>query len=716
MKGEGRRRTCNELAELLRDPETLRAVRLLQRTELLAPRAVAGRRRPSAQGAAEDPSARTGEGPRRISIWRPQERPGGRVFVRPEPGPFGDHYAARREIPAAKPPGVRRLCLFGESVAAGYLYAPHRTPAMVLEEGLGTGWEVIDLARTNETLAGWVRKVEASCQLSPDVFVFFGGNNWNLLETPELSPYLPSVHGRQILAEALAQGGIPRLRELARERLERVVRRAFRRVAEVARQHSVPVFLVVPEVNLADWESRQPVAWLPGDGVARWYRWLRRGEALLARGDAAGSATLARRMIELDGGLCPTSHRLLARALMAQGEWAAAGDAGQAEVDAESYATLGFLGAPRATSLARSLALEGAREWGFRTVDLRRIFRETLEAGGEVPLAGRRFFLDYCHLTAEGTDVAMGALATAVLADRTGEGAAHSPPPGPRPTPPSPAAEATARLGAAVHTAHRWAGDKRGLLEHWCRRALEATPEAARSMVDLVQARCAGLPAVLTQAQRRNSEAEAPFGFQHGWCWKGLDAEVLGAILAILGEGGGSEAEDLRRCLVEGLGVGGEPTELLQERFLWDPLMRSYPEVMSLETRHRRGTFRSLWPVSTFTLIARGGTGLELDLCARLPAVEGASDGAAGSGPVALKIDGEPFAEVSLVPRWRRQVSTGRVPAGKGVLHRLSLEWPMPRQEGDAALARVVERLESGIEADLHPVFGEVWSLRARAL
>ena len=46
------------------------------------------------------------------------------------------------------------------------------------------------------------------------------------------------------------------------------------------------------------------------------------------------------------------------------------------------------------------------------------------------------------------------------------------------PAPISPEAEAVARFGAAVHTAHRLlsTGSKRPILEHWCEAALDASP------------------------------------------------------------------------------------------------------------------------------------------------------------------------------------------------------------------------------------------------
>ena len=103
--------------------------------------------------------------------------------------------------------------LFGESAAAGYLYAPHLTPARVLESQLenlgGEGaFEVIDLARVNECLGPLVDTVSSSLQINPDLLVIFAGNNWNLLETPEVSPYAPSVTARQGYATALRSAGL----------------------------------------------------------------------------------------------------------------------------------------------------------------------------------------------------------------------------------------------------------------------------------------------------------------------------------------------------------------------------------------------------------------------------------------------------------------------------------------------------------------------------
>src|SRR6185503_20679168 len=173
------------------------------------------------------------------------------------------HYATRRELRRKRAELPLRVVLFGESAAAGYLYAPHLTPAQVLEAQLraagGEGaFEVIDLARTNERLDTMVAAIAASLQINPDLWVIFAGNNWNLLETPEVSPYASSTEARRQFGEAFEERGVAGPLAVAAAALRARAEDAFTAVARMAREVGIPVIVVVPEVNLADWETRQP--------------------------------------------------------------------------------------------------------------------------------------------------------------------------------------------------------------------------------------------------------------------------------------------------------------------------------------------------------------------------------------------------------------------------------------------------------------------------
>lgn len=714
-----RRASCEELAERLATPEGLRLARLFQQAKLLAP--------PS--GEPEPEAARTPQrGPLPISIWQPQTREsvetgekgengekGQTVWVRPEPGPFGDHYATRRELRPKRSELPLRVAFFGESAAAGYLYAPHLTPAGVLEDQLraaggDANFEVIDLARTNETLAGLLATVHASLQINPDVLVIFAGNNWNLLETPEVSPYAPSVPARQEVAAALRTAGLGGLGGLARERLRQAATAVFDQIALLAWTVVIPVIVVIPEVNLADWENRQPVSWLPGDGVARWHQIYQEAVAHLDQGRPAAAEEAAHALLTLDGGSCPTGWRVLARARQAQGDLTGAAEAARAEVNAALYPSLAFLGAPQATTDVQDLLRELARRHSFLCVDLPEVFAAHIGT----PLSGRRLFLDYCHLTAEGMRVAMAAVAAEVLHL---SGLVESSPDwrtlvaeGPA-TRVTPEAEAVARLGAAIHSAHRLltVGPKAPLLEHWCTAALEASPDIAATLLDLVEARSAPCPAVLTAAQQRNAASPFRLLLQHGWQWDHLDADVLAVIRTVLPD----QAGEIDRRLLAFHRIRDEGTELAGPPFffLWEPLERFYPDVMSFEDLTSPAFLRSPWPETSFALLCEADREVEIELTLRLPPPPGADR---RTGEVTLRLNGSTIGSVAAAERWTR--SRSRLPrrALRLGLNRLTLAWPAPPPVDGDPLAAAAERLEIGLAADLHPVFGEVFSLRAR--
>jgi hypothetical protein len=686
------------LADLLATPEGLRTARLLQAAGLLG---APSRPAPSSLPRPPEP----------ISIWEPRDLDGETVWIRPDPRPLGDHFAATKILRRKRAELPLRVGFFGESVAAGYLYAPHVTPARVLESDLqaiggAANFEVVDLARTNETLPSLTETVRTSLQIQPDVLVLFIGNNWNLLETPEISPYAPSVLARQRYGKALREEGTVGPIRQAGERLRAVAEAALGAIAEIAGLIHVPVVLVLPEVNLVDWETRQPPVWLKGDGTARWHALYCDAVERLERQDFPAALAAARAMQELDGGACSTTWRLLARAEIGVGDLEAAKRSCRAEIDAAPYATLATLSAPQVTTLARELLREAARRHGFLAVDLPEIFAARIDS----ILPDRRLFLDYCHLTLEGIQVAMAAVAAEVLnlsgmIEETQEWQVLLP------HLPAPAisfeAEATALFGAAIHTAHRLPATsaKGPILEHWCEAALDASPGIEEAMLDLIAARCAPCPAVLSASQQRNLASPYRLTLQHGWRWDHLDADLILAIRAVLERRGRPVTEIIDRLLLEHLAVRPEGTELIDPIYLWEPLERFFPEVMDLEDLPRRATHRSPWPETAFCLVCEATRDIEIEITLRLPF---------GRGPVRIAVNGEDAGIVDGGERWTRTaLRINRRHLRRG-LNRLLLRWPMPATRGEAALAAVAERLEIGVAADLHPVFGEMFSVLAR--
>ena len=279
-----------------------------------------------------------------------------------------------------------------------------------------------------------------------------------------------------------------------------------------------------------------------------------------------------------------------------------------------------------------------------------------------------------------------------------------------------PAVEALARLGAAIHGAHRLltTGDKRAYLTRWCQEALRADPGIAEAMRDLLAARCAlPSPAVLTAAQQRNLDSRHRLLLQHGWRWQYLDIELIEALCVALEDAGHSVRAEVEASLLKHHAVGPRAVDLTRAPYLWEPLERFYPEAMASRGMTSRTTYRSPWPESSFCLIAASGNDLQLELTARLPVVAGAAD--PRQGKLIVQLDGRDVASVVLAEAWSRHSLHLPKRHLQRVIHRLTLVWPALPADGDRALDNAIRRLENGVEADLHPVFGEVASLLARS-
>ena len=467
-------RLFDRLADLLATPEGLRTARLLQAAGLLGA--------PS-RGAPSAPPLRRS----RSASGEPQEVDGETVWSAPIRCRSATTIAATKVLRPQEAELPLRVAFFGESVAAGYLYAPHLTPARVLEAQLralggAANFEVIDLARTNETLPSLAETVRASLQIQPG---------------------RPRPLRRQQLEPAGDAGGLP-LRPVRRRRASATARRCgrkgsrgrSRRAAERlragggsgARRHRGDRLGGPHPRRGGDprGQSRRlgdaPAAGLAGRRRHRpLARPLRGGRRTPRRARTSRSAlATAQALRELDGGACSSTWRLLARAHLGLGDLE---DARRACLRRGRRRPLrhprlperaaGHHRGPRAAAGCRPPARLPRRGPAGR---LRRAHRLDpprppplprllpSDPGGDPGRHGRR-----------------GRPGAQPLGDARGDaGLARVSSPA---SPPaiSPEAEATARFGAAIHTAHRLlsTGSKRPILEHWCEAALDASPGIA---------------------------------------------------------------------------------------------------------------------------------------------------------------------------------------------------------------------------------------------
>lgn len=693
------------------DPDAVARLRALVSTEGSPPPALA-----SPEAVARDVLQRSVEGrPRPIGIWQPRGSGDDLVFER-DPGALAGEWWA--DAPVLRPKRSLlplRVCLLGESTAAGWFYAPDLTPARVLEEQLRRWagertFEVVDLCMVNLQASALVELLGSALQLAPDIIVVFAGNNW-----PVGLPVHPKARPREREAAAIAFAaeGFAGLARLCTERTREQAERTLETLARIADGASVPLVLVAPESNLVDWHRDRPVPWLSGGGTQAWHEDHRRARSALAGGRLAEAQAAATSMLERDGGVCATSWRLLGEALLRQDRPGAAREAFERALEARAWDN--HPSTPSTTRPVRDALARAAREYALPFVDLREVF--AAHAGPEPP--GRRLFLDYCHLTAEGIRIAMAAVAVRVLV-------LTDPPRAPREVAevlaradaagPDAETEARARFLSALYGAHygsgydpeagSFLGGPSPPVRYWLETALEKAPGIADTVRAWVGTRVAppsALPLSLAQQQflaRLGAlERQSALG-------AGLDPELVEEACALLQRRGVPMGEELGGAWAR---TPGRPVELVNPHYLWAVAdSRGQEAGLGLEGH---AYHRARWGASHFCLPLRAPNALRLHCTARLP-----SPVERRKGTVRLLVNGEAAGGLDLDDRWQRgivHVSRGLLRAG---YNRITLRWPALPEVGDLALQEIRRRLHEGLPADLHPVFGEVFSLRAQPL
>jgi hypothetical protein len=662
--------------------------------------------------------------PSPIGVWLPEVVNGEQVFVRPEAARWGDDWSPRKSLVPKTAPLPLRVCLIGESTAAGFFYAPHLTPAMVLEDQLrevkGTGaYEVIDLTKVDMTAAGGkhdlVRITVAALQLNPDVLVIFAGNNW----LTQFRPFASS--SRDHFASAYREAGVRGIMELCERDTLSHYQGVVTNLSYIAAAVPIPTILVIPEVNHLDWERGSPVVWLSGERTAQWHKLYRQAMALAKTDDGSRAgfiAAIAEQMIELDEGTCPVSYRLLGNALLAQGRIAEARETYIRELDSAAWTPEAL---PGAGTTVREVLRSGAGRDGLARVDLPVIF---FEHSGNIP--GRELFLDYCHLTLGGIKVAMAAVASQILRltaapeEETYEWRSLL-----RSLPDpqiQPARDSMANFLVALYTLH-WERRFNGpspLPEYWCEAAIKAWRGIQEIMLDYVATRvpkatiCGLSLAEQHFSGRRNcleDGAHVLAGEGRRLGRVSLDPAAIELICTVLERSGRPIRETINKMLVDQHAVRSDAVELVNPYYHWTTMdhLTGFQSDSITDTGY--GLYQALWPTSDFCVVSDSSRDVQLNLTARLPAaVNEMREGA----EVKVSVNRHHVGTFPIGSLWTcHALKVARESLRTGT-NKLTIHWPDLSPEGDAATRQIRERLEHDVPTTLHPVFGELHSLVAR--
>jgi len=302
----------------------------------------------------------------------------------------------------------KRVVILGESVARGYFYDPVFTPANVLTHQLNAitkdeNIEVIDLANTDISPEDLIKLATEAVILSPDAMVIFAGNNW--LNTG----YSPADW--QLLSRAVLEEGMKGVMTYYEENILRPqCRKTIHILHLIAAEFNIPLVLVVPEFNLMHWEAERQVL-APFIGNNRQLEWMHKkleATRAMEAGDYTFAENLAKEMIDLDNATSSYSYQLLGKAFFKKGELKHARLAFESARDA--ICGMFIPHSPRSHHIVQEAIRSCSQEPVVDIIDLPVIISDLWPDR----LPDRSLFLDYCHMTAAGIQLAMAHTASAL--------------------------------------------------------------------------------------------------------------------------------------------------------------------------------------------------------------------------------------------------------------------------------------------------------------
>jgi hypothetical protein len=636
------------------------------------------------------------DGSQSVGIWHRDARTGD--FVRSREMLIDWDLWANVERISAKQSRTR-VVLLGESTARGFLYDPQFSVAAALESALRSQMEnveVVDLARTNLGLE-ITDLAKAALILQPDVVVIFAGNNWGWTDLRDVHPASATI---------AAASGVPGLKRFIEARHSQTAEEIIRNIANVYADAGVPFVWVIPEFNLADWKD--PVTNAPHLLNGRNREWLKeyaRAVAALEGGDSDHAWALASKLIEIDEGTTVSGYYILAECSRRRGDVRGMRSCLESARDAVIWWDT-FARTPRPYSVTRNtLRTEIGKCRNAQFVDLSTVFSDHLNGG----IPGKELFLDYCHLTASGIKVAMAATATAVLrlvnnAEIAWRDLAR------HVAGPSADADSEAHFLAAIHNAH-W-HQPYDIVHHHCATALSLSSRIAQVMAPFIDLQTKRTPLLrMCKAAEQIAQTTSPsvhhylFRFNH----QRLDKVLLEAVANSLLKAGMDRREHLQRLQTREHSVSSRRINLLDHYYCSSSGQPQEAQWVRPRTRTRVDYYKAYWPESKFVFLSEPLQPVRLDVTWRRPCAQ-------SSDTVSLEVNGQLQAEIAVGAEWDTWEVHVDVDAVKEGVNEVIVRWPFPQHAGQQVLDAIVDDIDSGLNPELFPVFGEIHFFGAHSI
>ncbi len=360
-----------------------------------------------------------------------------------------------------------------------------------------------------------------------------------------------------------------------------------------------------------------------------------------------------------------------------------------------------FAYTPRTSSTIQNSLREVASVPNNIVIDLPDILSRHLNDA----LPNRRIFLDYCHLTAEGINVAMAAVASKVLESLTGQVISvenlRS-----RSTPPSREAEGKASFLAAIHNTHYYQGYD--LAYYWCTRALQFWPESAQVMTRFVDFQTRrGFTMASKSAIELFGRRELVTLMRGGK--KRLDIVLSEAIIKCLNAIDidiGKELSDLR-AREHSIRTGPkELTDFYYSSTMLGPSERAWTSKSFSTNRGSHCIYASAFlETSKFVFFGEKGQPIGLKFTYRVP------NPPSSDGTVEIDVNGHRVAQAPVEGTWQTLeicILNNYVVDG---LNEIVITWPKGEECSEVELNRAADALLARRVPHFYRVFGEIHAL-----
>lgn len=634
--------------------------------------------------------------PDQVGIWGRKIENGETCWVRrPDTKPEWLFWASAARIEAKSK--KQRVVLIGESVTRGYLYDPQYNPAIALQAMLDTQgeFEVIDLARTNLTYKVRALAHEA-LQLEPDIAIIFAGNNWTASGPT-------AVEFAQIDA-ALTSGGVAGAKRTTEAQVLRKARGVVNDISKAYESKGIPLIWIIPEFNLTDWrDPLMSAPYLPAGLNQKWHILREEAQNALRVRNFERAENLAQQMVEIDQGVCPAGFYVLADCRRASGDLEGTRKYLEMAKDASIW-DFSRPDVPKPFSITQGVLREEVPKYKNQLIDLPVLFKDYLQ--GEIP--GCRLFLDYCHMTSEGIQIAMGEAASCVLralkgveVPRTSLIGKHSEP--------APEIEAEALFLGALLTAHF--APSPDVVRHFCTRALSHSAHAAELMLGYIELQTrSAVPMLMSETDDQLHKLGSPL--IHHYLLrlneKRLDVSLLDVMVDALQDVGIDARNQLNQIRREEHSVTVRETNLLDYYYcssVDQPLEAVW--VSSLEDKRYQPVaryYKAYTPESRFVFVGEAEFPVQLCLTCRLPESQGS---------ILVEVNGKPLAEIAAGRNWTTWDLTVDAETVREGVNEITVSWPIVEFDYEQALKEAAIKMYELKFPHFYPVFGEIYSFIA---